>query len=197
MDMDTAVRIATDLHDWMAPLCLRSMVVGSCRRRNKPETKDLEILVMPKAGAPRPEFGKPAYRTALDQLLAQLEKEGTLHKTKGAEVYRQYQIRTRVWGVESLNPFKLDLYLVESPYTWGVQAVIRTGPEDFSHWCVTNRRKGGALPDNLKVKDHWHVLDGDSVLPMPEEIDFLRVLGLGWTEPKDRKAEWHKFDKRS
>jgi hypothetical protein len=69
---------------------------------------------------------------------------------------------------------------------FGVIMVIRTGPADFSKRIVTPRYHRGCLPSDCRVEDGavWH---GDQIIPMPEEIDFLEFLGLGWVEPKERK----------
>jgi hypothetical protein len=94
----------------------------------------------------------------------------------------------------------VDLFLVLPPAQWGVQAVIRTGPAEFSHWMVTKKSKGGALPDGYIVEDgvvgkRVFSLKGEvrgNAISMPEEIDFLNFCGLGWIEPKDRVARWQR-----
>jgi hypothetical protein len=85
--------------------------------------------------------------------------------------------------------------------------VIRTGPgnddDNFSRFCVTQRHQGGALPDGYRVRHLavWSAdqLDarfephkGESPMEMPEELDFLKFLGLGWIEPAARHAGWHR-----
>jgi len=96
-----------------------------------------------------------------------------------------------------LEPFKLELYIVRAE-TWGIQNVIRTGPSLFSHRYVTNKsltcydlptgqRYPGLLPDQFKyVAGETKIMQGMTVLSLPEEQDALAVLGLGWIEPKDR-----------
>lgn len=84
----------------------------------------------------------------------------------------------------------LDLFLVLQPaQQWGVLFAIRTGPAEFSHWLVTPRKDGGALPSNCRVKD-GAVWEGSAIVPMPEESDFFDFLGLGWIEPGQRQAGW-------
>lgn len=75
------------------------------------------------------------------------------------------------------------------PAQWGLIMAIRTGPKDFSRWIVTQRYKGGALPSDCRVNKGavWH---GDRMIEMPEEIQFLQFLGLGWVEPEERVAKW-------
>jgi hypothetical protein len=111
-----------------------------------------------------------------------------------------------MFGLEPmLNPFTVEFYLVTPPAQWGVNYVIRTGPNspnnNFSTWIVTPQIQGGRLPDGYRVKHAavWkeHQLDVKGIpfpdeepLPMPDEEDFLDFLGLGWIEPKDRVAGW-------
>jgi DNA polymerase/3'-5' exonuclease PolX len=195
MNFSDASRIANDLAARFAPFCLRPPVVIGSIRRGKPEVKDCEILVYPDPKPPRPEFGKPIYYTGLDKYLELLESEGTLRYFKGGDVYRQYRIDIQKWEIRALVSFNLDLFIVADPSTWGTQMVIRTGPADFSQWCVTSKDKGGGFPNeyHFDEKNPWHVTWRDgTVRDMPEELDFLLFLGLGWIEPANRKANWRK-----
>jgi hypothetical protein len=115
----------------------------------------------------------------------------------------------KLWMLEC--EVQLDLFLCFSPSEYGVSKVIRTGPKDFSQCCVTNREKGGLLPNGYFVKhqvvwiesqigrfdvpeeqeDAAKLLTPENHLSMPREMDFLNFLGLGWVEPKERVARWH------
>jgi DNA polymerase/3'-5' exonuclease PolX len=83
----------------------------------------------------------------------------------------------------------LDLFIVTPPAQWGVIFTIRTGPADFSHWLVTQRRKGGCMPSYATQRDGCVYVNGKP-LAMAEEMDYLNFLGLGWIEPQDRKPQW-------
>lgn len=52
----------------------------------------------------------------------------------------------------------------------------------------------GGLPGGYKINGLCvYELNGASSgvpLAMPEEIDFLKFLGLGWVKPEDRKPKW-------
>ena len=90
----------------------------------------------------------------------------------------------------------LDLFVVTPPAQWGVQMVIRTGPNkpenNFSQWMVTQRAKGGALPDGYYVKDGavYNAREGMQAVSTPEEKDFFMLCGLEWMEPGERVAKW-------
>lgn len=209
MKHDVAFKVAEALVDHLRPVCRRIEIKGSIARL-KAEPGDIEILAVPDPSpVPRakPEFGKPiprSYNTLLDKMIDQMRLD------RAIEVYGDGDRQKKFW----LNyaGIKVDLFICIPPSDWGVQAVIRTGPKEFGHWCVTNRKYGGALPDAYFVKHQvvWikNEIDKSEVpenqdkaiplltptnhLSMPEEIDFLNLLELGWIEPKDRVAKWTK-----
>lgn len=195
MRHDTALKVAEEFVKYLRPACTRIEIKGSICRL-KPEVKDIEILASPDLTPlprPRPEFGKPiptVYKTALDKLLAERRDGGHIIFKKYGERYKQLWLKYAGIAV--------DLFLVLPPAQWGVQAVIRTGPAEFSHWMVTRKSRGGALPDGFIVEDgvvgeRVRTAKGDErsgEIPMPEEIDFLSFCGLDWIEPKDRVARW-------
>ncbi len=195
-----ALRIANELVDELRPACTRIEIAGSIRR-GKAEPRDIEIVAVPDL-TPLPrlraEFGKPVpvqHKTRLDKIVTEWDAAGRVHLKANGEKYK------KIWMAR--ESIQLDLFLVTPPAEWGVQMVIRTGPSEFSHWCVTRRKMGGALPDQYIVEDgcvgeRAQTMKGDarrSVLPMAEEIDFLNFLGLGWIEPGQREAKWQRWSR--
>lgn len=204
MNHHDALRIAEELRLAIAPGCEEdgAVIVGSVRR-HRLDVHDIELLAKPKDGHPPVEFGSREliFKTHLDKILYNLEREGCLRRLMGAEKLKKYAVRLEKYGLEALNEFKVEFYVMTPPEQWGVGMVIRTGPgseeDNFSRWCVTNRSAGGALPDGYKVKHLgvWTLdqldaklepLKGEMPLPMPEERDFLEFLGLGWIPPESR-----------
>lgn len=207
MKHEDALNVAKALAGYFEPACTRIEIAGSIRR-SKPEVKDIEIVCIPDLSPvkrPMLEFGKPIpqlHKTKLDQLAHELVLVDDVRMEMNGERYKKMYLKYA--GI------KCDLFINIPPSHWGVQAVIRTGPSDFSHWCVTNRKFGGALPDGYFVKHQvvWvaeqiskrdvpddpnktlKLLTDTNHLPMPEEVDFLNFLELGWIEPKDRVARW-------
>lgn len=208
MKHDVAVKVAEALVEHLRPACERIEVKGSVSRL-KPEVKDIEILVVPDlskvARAPLV-FGQPVprlYATKLDQVLDEMVKDNAIRLD--ADGSRMKKLYLKYAGIA------VDLFICIPPSDWGVSAVIRTGPADFSHWCVTHKSKGGALPDGYFVKHQVVWIESEiskqevgenpdkaiavwaedgNHLSMPEEVDFLNFLGLGWIEPKERVARW-------
>jgi DNA polymerase/3'-5' exonuclease PolX len=167
--------------------CVRIEPAGSFRRK-KADCGDLELVCIPKPGAPRPEFGQKRLLTShLDAALYRMECDGRLgRRVKDGEKYKQIVIDPDAYGIAYPTPFYLDLFIVR-PETWGVQFAIRTGSSDFSHKFVTHRQWGGWLPDHMQVKDGllWDMKKKE-VIPTFEEIQFFDAIGLGWKEPETR-----------
>jgi hypothetical protein len=82
----------------------------------------------------------------------------------------------------------LDLFIVREPADWGVIFAIRTGPDTFSKWLVTQRKWGGALPSDSRVAG-GRVLRNDIPVRMPEEADLFAFCGLPYIEPCERTVE--------
>ena len=207
MKHDIALKTAEALVEHLRPACVRIEIAGSIRR-SKPEVKDIEIVCVPDLSpmpAPKLEFGKPipkSHKTLLDKMVMDMKASGDIDlKMNGDRFKKLYLKYAGIW---------VDLFINIPPSHWGVQMVIRTGPSEFSHWCVTQRKYGGALLDGYFVKHQvvWVEMDikknevpddqGKALklltdvnhLPMPEEIDFLNLLGLGWLEPRERVERW-------
>ncbi len=190
MKNESALKIAEELMGRLVGL-ERVEVKGSILRW-KEDVKDIELLAIPdmqRVPLPRPEFGKPVrvYKTILDRCIAELVDEGVIRLEKNGEKFKKL-----FW----MRPYiAVDLFLVTPPATWGVQALIRTGPADFSHWCVTRRKNGGALPNGFRVQD-GAVWEGErenepgEMVGFEDERAFLDFLGLGWVEPSQRVARW-------
>lgn len=185
--------IAEWLKEYLLPHCKRIEIVGSVRR-GKADVHDMELLAVPLDVHPPIEFGrKNIDKTFLDQYLRYLVDDATLRLVKGGDKYKQFVfLRWEEFAIDApLSDFHFDLFIVTPPAEWGVQSVIRTGPSDFSHWMVTKRLLGGALPDTLYVKDGavWDGKDG-SKYNTPEEEDFFQLCGMEWIEPGGRVARW-------
>ncbi len=173
MILSQARHIALEWVQILGPYCERIEIAGGIRR-GKEEVHDAEIVAIPK---PRLDlFGQPA---AGSNLLEEffIDAGPSIEVAKGGPRYKQIRRDER--------DFFTDLFIVLPPAQWGVIFTIRTGPADFSKWIVSQRTHGGALPSFAQVQDGTVIVRGEA-LPMPEEIDFLNFLELGWIEPRDR-----------
>lgn len=178
-------------------------------RRGKDDVHDIEIVAMPILHKkPALEFGKAAWLTFFDKELARLQDEGYLGGViKNGDKHKAFFINkenAEKFGIKLADEdreFKVEFYLVTPPAEWGVDLLIRTGPAEFSQWMVTQKSKGGALPDGYRVKYAavWKVdqLDekdkvkpGQRPVAMPDELSFFRFCGLDYVSPENRRALW-------
>lgn len=185
-DLLKAKKTADYLVQRMAPACYKLEIAGSIRRR-KPLVHDIEIVAEPYVDPVANLFGEPGhYRSRLDDLLAGLLEEGVLHWfpfAKNGERLKQFH---------ALDPngIKVDLFIVRPPAQWGSIFTIRTGPAHYSHWLVTPRQRGGAMPSYLVHKDGG-LYDGNQLIETPTEETFFETLGI-WPVPHpwDRTPQW-------
>lgn len=190
MKQADAVELANEYVEWLRGCCLRIEVVGSVKRGDKEDVHDIEILLIADPKPPVPQFGqKEIYKNKLEELLAQLIREGVLREARNkanGDKLKRFAIVEQSTDTED---FCIEFWIVRVE-TWGIQNVIRTGPGDFSKRFVTNKYMGGLLPDTLQyIKGSTMIVKRETqeVLSLPEEADALAVLGLGWIEPSERR----------
>ncbi len=172
-----ALAIAERYRHDLAPMCQRIELAGSARRQ-KAVVHDLEFVLIPKWEIERDMFGSPVEISLLQMGFSGLARQWGAKVIKDGPKYKQLILS---------EGLPLDIFISDTT-RWGVELLIRTGPAEFSKRCVTARKAGGLLPSNCAIKDGWKVYRGATVLPMPDEKDFLELLGLGWTDPRDRKG---------
>lgn len=181
MELIEAHFIAIRLVWKLQPYCERVEIAGSIRRM-KSEVKDIEIVAKPIIEYGYDLFGnKISWKSKIDDF--QFDDLGKI--IKNGNKYKQIELNQGI---------KLDLFIVLPPAQWGVQMVIRTGPAEFSHWVVTQRWKGGALPNNCFVKDGCVYYEGnDCGISMDGENEFFKLLGFEYIAPENRKPIWGEF----
>lgn len=169
----------------LAPYCERIEIAGSIRR-DKPEVGDIEMVAIPKFKVfGNGMFGGQNKYNSLDNVIQEAHRNG-MQLIKNGSRYKQ-MLLPKDTSRESANKgfITIDLFIVLPPSQWGVQLLIRTGPAEFSKKAVTQRRSGGLLPSDCMVKD-GHVLRNGELIPMPEEEDFLDLLGKPGLKPFER-----------
>jgi DNA polymerase/3'-5' exonuclease PolX len=160
MELERARAIAEKLVEKLSPYCERIEIAGSIRRE-KAEVGDIEIVAIPN------DFADAMLLSVLPG--ASFVKEGSRYK--------------QIALPEGID---LDLFLVRPPAQWGVIFLLRTGPAEFSHQAVTRKCFfRGLLPSDCVVAD-GQVWRHGKLIPMPEEEDFLKLLGLPGLAPQER-----------
>lgn len=168
-----ALAKARALETALSPACERVLIAGSLRRR-KAEVGDLELVVLPKTEPLQDMFGQTAgVRSLLDDRLGELG----LGFSKNGPKFKVFD-----W-----QGMTCDLFIC-SPATWAVNATLRTGCAEFSHWLVTEKRQGGARPAHLTLKDAV-LHEVGRPLDLREERDLFAAFEIDWIEPEERTPE--------
>lgn len=160
-----AVEIAKGLSDDLAPVCVRSKVAGSVRRR-RPTVSDIEFVVEPVMVTDLALQEGPA----VEWIRSVAARWGEIVKAGP----RMIQVR----HVHGVNGLTCELYLVHRPAQWGSILAIRTGPRELGQLAVTRMRERGLRHVDGHVEDR----DGNLV-PTPEEEDFFAAAGLRCLAP--------------
>jgi len=185
---------AIELAEILEPFCERIEVAGSIRRQ-MPNVKDIELVAIPRLV---PAGGSLFAETAaaesqLDRALKTLtsftaEPGVARHRLAFDTVNKKNGPRYKRLRFDGIG---VDLFLVLPPAQWGVIHLLRTGPAEFTKRIVTQRSKGGLLPDALRVHEGQlceYGAGGWKVLPTPSERDLFGLIGLEFIEPARRTA---------
>lgn len=167
--LETARRLADEVVEVLLPGCERIEVAGSVRRK-KAMVSDIDLVCVAREAQTLFQAGSLVslpgiIALAVDQRGWKLLKNGP-HQKK-----------------IDIGPLAVELYIT-TPAQWGVMFLLRTGDAEFSHWCVTARKFGGALPSNMQIAD-GRVWQGGA-LDTPEEMDVFNALRLKWIDPQYR-----------
>jgi DNA polymerase/3'-5' exonuclease PolX len=174
-----ALATAQSLEAALQPYCERILIAGSLRRQ-KAQVGDLELVVIRRVEPEIDMFGQETGRL-IDLLTSGLTTLGITDFRKNGERFKQFS-----WEGKPVDLF------IATPATWGCVATIRTGSADFSHWLVTDKRRGGACPAMYQFSGgriHW----GNTMLQTPSERDVFEALELDWIEPVERvEGRWRR-----
>lgn len=140
----TGLQLAKHVERLLAPACVEIMVVGSLRRQ-KDQVKDIEFVVRSKPAAPV--FGEPlSSKPALETLLARLLRHGDLRLPEPSR--RVDGAKQKRFVLPQSGGVELELWIADpSGANFGNMVAIRTGDYEFSQLLVTQRSRGGLLPD--------------------------------------------------
>lgn len=163
--------LADQVADILRPLCNRLLIAGSIRREAD-RVGDIEIVCIPNVNR---------YREFQAQV-----KKWTKVKGEPDGKYTQRVIPgiPDPYGVVRLDErtgpeMVLDLFIC-STLTWACNAMIRTGPADFSQAMMTRAPRRG-----MKFNE-GRLYRGALVLPVVAEEEVFTALGLPWIDPPRR-----------
>jgi hypothetical protein len=173
---DAAAVAGAILSQWRP--ATKRIAVGGSIRRGAADVGDVEIIAVSQGAD---------LHDLLDQWLAEGKVQKRL-KSDGSPIAWKDKYRAMLY-----HGVAVDLFIT-SPAQWGIIYLIRTGPGtcDDPRWkggpsqmIVTQRSKGGLLPNDLNVKDGW-IWRGDKRLSTPEESDVWKLLGIPEIAPYER-----------
>lgn len=188
MLLATAKELATGLLNEIAPFCLKAEIAGSIRR-SKAEVKDVELCVIPKwnDGPVKDLFTQE--REKVNALYEHLKEHPMIEWIKPGEkevIPWKIQPEGKYWRGLLLDKIKLDLFLA-SEINWGIIFLIRTGPAAWSRMFVTQKAKGGWMPNDYKVEDgHLKKITGE-IIPTKEEEDVFKICRCKFKPPQERQ----------
>jgi len=161
----------------LIPFC-KKVECGGDLRRHCPDVKAIEILAIPRIEDVNPLFGGSVepYSLVEDWVLS-----CGLDVVINTPEYKQF-----MW--DNVN---IEIYLTNE-YRWGLQMALRTGSEAFSQWLMTNQAEGGALPDDMCIKNGWLYANDKKLITITEQ-NFFTCIETEWIKPQQRsKGNWRK-----
>ena len=184
MILADAKQLAADFMALLPQDCYRRAVVAGSVRRQKPEVKDIEIVIEPNTEGLFTNSGVNLLWTQIDYLVSvgtikrhlyptHLSDGTTELREKWGDKYRGCEYRGATVELFTANEIN-----------WGAILCIRTGPANFSRKVVTNILEG----DRFRQKDGnvICVLDG-GIIAVPDETCFFRMAGMPYVEPEERQ----------
>lgn len=187
-----ALPLAEKIKDTFSPGCEQIEVAGSGRRRQA-IVGDIELVAIPKL-CPSLEvqlslFGEPSKLvSALDLLIGKLinEKPHFKRGTKNGPAYKNFLVNFNSAG----SDIGLDLFITTKEQ-WGYIFALRTGPSEFNRAWVTQKSKGGLLPDEFHFEGGWLVGPDGTRIPTPNENNVFDL--IGGTIPAVDRDQWRKY----
>ena len=158
----TALPIAENVLALLAPHCERIEIAGSIRRK-KADVGDIEIVAIPK------HYDVGIFESGVATVINRWQK------VKG-ELPCKYTQRMLPEGI------KVDIFFA-TPENWGLILAIRTGSADYSHYVLATAWVAAGYNS---VDGYLRSRKGDMLVPVREERDLFRMIGVEWVSPEFR-----------
>lgn len=169
------------------PYCEKFLIAGSVRRE-VPEVKDLELVIVPKTSVEQRLLGVEGsvegfYRWAASQTHIDWIKPGVAQIERNWPVKPNARYLRGMFSGSDDNGLKIDIFIANRD-NYGAIATMRTGSNHFTHALmirgiqVKKRCKGGYLTNS----------EGTPI-ETPYEKDFFEELGLEWLAPHKRNPK--------
>jgi DNA polymerase/3'-5' exonuclease PolX len=198
MKLETARQIGMHIVRALTPACNRIAIAGSVRR-GKANPKDLELVYIPRLQEEQINLLDRAIVPVTDNTVATLIRTRYLAldavvRRNGNRYKRLVVPPTSPWhpGPDEIDPsvndgqIVVDLFRADES-NWGYIYALRTGPGDFNALWARKPWHGGCCPIEIKLQGGNLWRNGQTV-PVPEEEDFFREMGLPHWPPHERSA---------
>lgn len=180
MELAHATIIAKTIKAQLEYFCEEGMcnIAGSVRRE-KPDVKDIELVVVPKKQAQGQvamfeEVPNSIIQAPCKEFIVTANSIGKIIKGTPQGKYMQIELR------ELIN---LDLFIANK-INYGNIMLIRTGDWEFSKLFM-----GTVLRKNGYYSEDGYVKKNNIVIPTPTEKTLFDICNLSYIEPKDRNLK--------
>ncbi len=191
LNLAQALLLAEKIKAALSPACERIEIAGSVRR-HKATVGDIEIVAIPRLcpdlEAQLSLFDEPPKMvSSLDLLLIKLlrDKPTFVRGDKDGDRYKNFLIEIDKDGTQ----VGLDLFLATKAQ-WGYIYALRTGPGEFNRAWVTQKSKGGLLPNEYRFSDGWLWRSGQRIDTPSEKVIFDLIGGM---IPAADRDQWRKY----
>ena len=171
MKLEEAQQLAAKILYTIDPLCERTAIVGSVRRR-RPEVHDIDIVVIP----------KPFMWGRIPILMR--SELGAIQGIAGPELIRMYVpfLTSCPYQDNSERRVQVDFYAATAQ-TWGVILLIRTGSTDHNIRLCTHAKALGMM-----LSASRGVIEKGVVVASKTEEEIFKALILPHVAPGDREV---------
>jgi DNA polymerase/3'-5' exonuclease PolX len=180
--LSEALLVAENVKQALEPYCHQIEIAGSVLRRDK-NPHDVEIVCIPKDRMIESDlFGEPI-RQRDPQFVKMLRgtfsaRDGVWKLRKG-DPYEGRMVQIAIVD-EDEDEIPVDIFMARHD-NWGVILAIRTGPADFSHYCIAKR----AHRYGLRIQGGMLTRNGEPI-PCPTEEILFKHLNLPEIPPQER-----------
>lgn len=184
MSYQEAQAVADAFMEHLTPFCSQVEISGSLRRHEQ-SVGDIEIICQPRRAPIIDLFGDVVeYTSCVEDVMDRLLIAGTVTKRADKRGRPAWGNRyKRLWFQHA----PIDLFCVLPPAQYGLLLMIRTGPAEFSHKMVTERYRGGFLPNGYRVVDgQFEDMEKQILYTVPDERELFRLYDLPYLEPMER-----------
>lgn len=154
----------------LAAYCDEAMLVGSIRRQCE-TVSDVEIALLPSS--------QGTLDQAIDELIASRMLKWDEELPRNGLKYKRLKSNAAFGGT-----LGVDLFIAQ-PANYGNTLAIRTGDKDFSRMLVTQRAKGGLMPNDLRQAEGF-LWRGEEIIACPTEAAFFDAIGVRMPKPEHR-----------